>query len=217
MKKTLITLAALAAAFTSTVSADTEWTSLGSISATNKNYQSESMDVYAVGNHTFTFTIPSDALTANNSTILAYINGGGIGGSNNKQITYMLTATEGEDNTTVYTLTMGRSNNTLDAASILWSSRAVSESLTSGTTYTVTTTGGDTSSAQVTANGGFLNTRTFDSQILFANDVTTLSSGFNSTFAVKTSEGGSGNIPEPTTATLSLLALAGLAARRRRK
>ena len=79
-------------------------------------------------------------------------------------------------------------------------------------------TDGSNSNITLAINNGPKSIVNLEGVVLNANDITLNSSLINSTHGTIAINGGSAlQIPEPTTATLSLLALAGLAARRRRR
>ncbi len=187
MKKTLITLAALA--MTSVAFAD--FTTKPTIVDSN-GYQ-----LADIGSYAMTFYIPEDT-TLSSAVTLATINFGGTTSPNG----YTFTLSQSGS---TYSLTAGR--NTNDSVTFT--------GLTAGTTYTLS--GADATSANhthnITLNG---ETKGFEGQIYVSGPQATATTYFNTAYSVPTS-GGSDNVPEPTTATLSLLALAGLAARRRRK
>ena len=83
--------------------------------------------------------------------------------------------------------------------------------ITKGVTYTLTVTGATGSMVPtLTWNGGSATAAAYNGNM--NGNVTTMYYGVNPGIAITTP-----TVPEPTTATLSFLALAGLAARRRRK
>ncbi len=186
---------------------------LSGVTLHDANYQSGNGEVYEFDStgYTFEFYIPENVLTSG-SAMLAYINGGMTGTATNTQYSYVLSV--GTNNT--YTLTMGRSNLTTDPTDITWNpSGSVDNALLANTAYKVTVTGTNSQTIVVSKSEdpSHFYTRTIvGGQLVFAQGVTTPTTGFNTAFAVPAPA-----VPEPATATLSLLALASLAARRRRK
>ncbi len=219
MKKTLITLAAL-----SMVSvASAAWTDINGVTSTATSSKNiDGGDVYTIDAFTLSFYIPEDTFTSGSSDILAYVNGADTNTSKtNRQITFTLTENNG-----TYTLRAGRSALTMSVpTSSQWQTvYAEFTGLTSGTTYTLTTTSGNTSTPTLKAGDTTINATTghtnYENQVVFKlNGGDCNVAQFNDAFAVPTvtPDTPTESVPEPTTATLSLLALAGLAARRRRK
>ncbi len=221
MKKTLITLAALVMA--SVASAADTWTEVDTnVKAT---WKSEWNGCYYYDlTFSLDFSFSENSLANNTSAIVAYITDGRTAGDA-VQYTYVLNRdTEG-----VYTLTMGRTNATNDITALSYSSGGndATQPLTAGTVYTLS--GDDTymgSKISWTVNGvESVNTRNYDDYV--AVNTSLVSSAeeaaaahhvmLNSAFVPSAITPDTPPVPEPTTATLSLLALAGLAARRRRK
>ncbi len=213
MKKTLITLAALAMA--SVASADyasNVFSANGSGSGSTTN----------AGEVVFTFHIELTDTIGSAGTILAYYNGGAS--DTPSQNTYLLTA--GASGT--YTLTIGRSNSTTDATGLTWGngSPVSITGILASTTYTLTdkmpSNSGVDNGRQITLSADGkedLVSGLYDGNMYSSVLTGSLTTGFNTDFAVPTvtPDTPTESVPEPTTATLSLLALAGLAARRRRK
>ncbi len=190
MKKTIMTLAALAMASV----ASAAWTDLENVGLTHVN-----SNVYTVDSFTFSFMIPEGVLTSGSSEFLAYVHANGVSNGNNTQISFVLTEADGS-----YTLKAGRSNTTDDLTDITWQNTSEFTNLAANTVYSLTTTSGNISTVTLTP-AVTTSDNQYDNQIITGGSTATAK--FNSTYTV----------PEPATATLSLLALAGLAARRRRK
>ncbi len=150
---------------------------------------------FYAGDYTFEFMIFDEAdVSTSGTTLAAYY--GGSKGDTYGQNWYTLTNTDGN-----ITLTVGRGNGST------YQDNKTFTGLETGVVYTVSNVGADQSQT-VTLTGGDINSTVNYAGNMNGGDAdTTMTVTFNQTFAV----------PEPATATLSLLALAGLAARRRRK
>ncbi len=213
MKKTIITLTALVAAFSGAASAaiTTGPTYGGNFWISDFDFDFELTDalVADMTNNGTTYTLaaywggnPNDWAGANMFTLSNTADG------------ITLTAGRGalnESDATATTVTFKNWNQSV----------VVYSGLTTGK-YSVDTTGASGDNGQKVSllqDGVILaSDKAYNGNM--NGDDSTPQSYFNTSFAVQSvqpGEGGSDNIPEPTTATLSLLALAGLAARRRRK
>ncbi len=204
MKKTLITLAALTAAISGVAAAEDYTFAV----PTGGNYYG--------GDFSFTFTIPSADLIGAD-TMLAYYRPNSDSNNPDSNI-FMLHNTDG-----AITLTVGRGDLMANGTFSAWygsDNKTFTTTLQQDVVYTISSKGADQSQTVTLSADGMTS-----ESVNYAGNMNGGGNGgtnpivtyFNQDFAVKTSEGGSDNIPEPTTATLSLLALAGLAARRRRK
>ncbi len=212
MKKTLITLAALAMA--SVASAATTWTEVSPGASLTWRYTGDSTYMYDL-TYSIDFMFSENSLEKGTSTIIAYANGG-YTGDNVAQHTYVLS----RDAEGAYTVTMGRTNVTTDVASLSYSSQggSATQALTAGVVYTLSTSadiGGATLTWDDAEKGVQVNTRYYDDYLNYSQ--TGISSIEDATARTVVKVNSAYAVPEPATATLSLLALAGLAARRRRK
>ena len=161
--------------------------------------------------YSFQFVIDADYDLATNGSIVAYY------GGSNYQTTYGSNVFKLNETNDVLTLSagVGTMNGGLAADSDITASTGVnylrnvtfSTTLQTGTVYTVTGSNGGNNSIDITLSwaGGSETKEDFDGNM--NGGTATTWARVNSAYAV----------PEPTTATLSLLALAGLAARRRRR
>ncbi len=193
MKKTLITLVALA---TASVASAAYYPNLIPVAG----------DFYA-GDYAFTFMIETgDIAVSSVDTVLAYW---GESASNDYGQNWYQISTDASG---LISLTVGRGNGTTYK-----DSAAFTKTLAYDTQYTITTIGAS-GNQKVTlydaATWQVIETVSYNGNMngYYENDValTEMHYTANTTY-------GTAVIPEPTTATLSLLALAGLAARRRRK
>ncbi len=209
MKKTLITLAAFTAALSGIAGAAT-------FEVTSGNYNSGG-PYTAPSDYTFQFVIPEGMDMTSAWTLLAYINGGNTGNidsDKNRQISFCL-----ENGTTpgLYFLNVIRSNMADDTKSLKeGSSSTYFSKLDANVVYTLSAVAdGNYSTITLTGEGYTTATKKLDSQIVCKSDFSAgvpLNSFLDDRFVPA-----SDAVPEPATATLSLLALAGLAGRRRRK
>ncbi len=190
MKKTLITLAALAASVAS--------------AAVDPGFIVETAGNFYSGSYTLKFLIhDADDVSDAGTTLASYWgdNATAQAGQN------WFTLTNTVDG---ITLGVGRGNGTT-----YYNGESISTfgtTLSVGTIYSVTSSGG--SGGQnlslyegADTTGTAIATLRYNANMTDGGASTIMNTSFNKTFT----------IPEPTTATLSLLALAGLAARRRRK
>ncbi len=211
MKQTLITLAALAMA--SVAVADTTWTELDTdVRATYKSTWEGCYYYDLTFSVDFTFSV--DSLEKGTSAIVAYVTDGRTDG-NVVQYTYVLQRSEAGD----YTMTFGRTNATNVLADLSYSSGGSepTQALTAGRVYTISaddTYTGSRVSWKENDTVAF-NTRYYDDYV--AVNTSLVSSADEAGAATKVVINQAFAVPEPATATLSLLALAGLASRRRRK
>ncbi len=208
MKKTLIALLALAgvaAAADSTVGTiDTIEASWGTIP--------EKVGDFWAGDYTLTFTLNELYTLEGSGSVIGFYRGSGI----NDTYGYNAIVLGGTNEALTLTIGRGRAYDTVDNAtgisketSFTFAS-AVDDKVTftttiqKGVTYTLSVKGGNQAmTPTLTWAGG--------------SEVLTSYKGNMNSNAALTCVLNTGTIPEPTTATLSLLALAGLAARRRRK
>ncbi len=224
MKKTLMTLAVLAMA--AVASAETSWTNLDGVTLSYDEQMVEDSTTYNVDAFSFDFCITSNAL-AEGSSILAYVSGEYDAPGGTAQITFILEKLEDS-----YTLWTKQTNLATDVSSINEINSASSiKNLQENVVYTLSATpmtgtygSSDLQVSVSGSDGSTLSKRiTGGNYIYLPGDVTAASipapaAAMNSAFAASAlPEQPSQAAPEPTTATLSLLALAGLAARRRRK
>ncbi len=171
--------------------------------------------VYATG-YSFQFVIDADYDLATDGSIVAYY------GGSHYQSTYGSNVFKLIETNDVLTLSagVGTMNGGLAADSDIQASTGVnylrsvtfSTTLQTGTVYTVTGSNGGDQSIDITLSwaGGSETKEDFNGNM----------NGYNSSIWARVNSANvvvAPAVPEPTTATLSLLALAGLAARRRRK
>ncbi len=194
MKKTIITLAALAVASVA--------------SAADYTFDVPAPENLYAGDYTFQFSIQDASDVSSEGTLLAsYHQGYGWGLDINK---FVLTNTDG-----AITLTVGRGNQDggWDSSNV----RTFTSTLSTGTIYTISSVG--VSGTQTVTLSGIdtvpSDTVAYNGNMNGDNGAKTMPTEINQPFAPVTPS--TPSVPEPTTATLSLLALAGLAARRRRK
>ena len=211
MKKTLIALMALA----------------GVASAADYTYDATmSKDGYWADSYTFQFLIENKDLVADDTVLTFYCtnfntsplfaNAFMFKVADNGDITLKVgrgkIVADAWDTTNSVPEARNDTDFTIDSTSgnsaIFSTSDTTPLTLNRGTIYTVTGVGTsqDVQTVTLTAADGTSSTITYNGRMNGTN-VSSLTTAFNQNFA----------IPEPTTATLSLLALAGLAARRRRK
>ncbi len=218
MKQILFTLAAFAAA--SAAVAETTWTELDEVTL---SYADEGWagSTYILNALSFDFCITSDSLTEGKA-ILAYVASGYVADDNTDQVTFTLEKVEDS-----YTLRTAASNYTTEVSELVNSASISITGLQENVVYTLSTTPTEAnpkrSNVTLTGNDGSLFSASYPvSTYLFKpEDVTdaVISADvamMNAAFAVSV-DAPTASIPEPTTTTLSLLTLAGLAARRRRK
>ncbi len=207
MKKTLITLAALAMASVA--------------SAADYTFTVPVKDKFYAGDFSFQFMIHSADDVASTGTVLASYYG--VSSNDPDMNRFVLT----KDADGAITLTAGRCDDTDNASTWYGNSEidyvTFSAKLEVGKIYTLSNVGNnqwndgdvkwnnfsaDWSGQAVTLTGGSITTpETLHYRGNMNGSAEKMTTSFNQTFAV----------PEPATATLSLLALAGLASRRRRK
>lgn len=208
MKKTIIALLALAgvAAAETTTTVDTIDAAWGTAPAVAGNCWS--------GDYTLTFTLDSLYTLEGSGSVIGFYRGS----ATNDTYGYNAIVLGGTDTALTLTVGRGRAYNTEDNATGIDAETyftfaggaddkvTFSTTIQKGVTYTLSVTGGDQAmTPTLTWNGG---TETLASYKGNMNGNAALTNVLNK---------GTITIPEPTTATLSLLALAGLAARRRRK
>ena len=204
MKKTLIALMALAgvaAAATEQVNTiDSAW---GTAPSTGGNFWGADYSVV--------FTLNALYNLAESGTIIGYYCGTAVNDSHG----YNAITLGGSDD--ALTLTVGRGR-VMDTSNLNTATMNYQDSVTftttiqKGVTYTLSVTGGDQAmTPTLTWDGGSETLASYKGNMNgnTANMAYALNPG---TITIEVP-----NVPEPTTATLSLLALAGLAARRRRK
>ncbi len=212
MKKSLITLFALAGALFGVASAaEYSFTVPLNSECTNMNEA-----IYA-GDFTFEFMIHDADDVASTGTLLAYYKGAAPTDNAHSQQSFVLTKQGDEVSGYTFSLLIGRSNGELtwaDGTPITFAGleEGVVYTVKNNTSYSTMYIGLHTQDGQIGSDGQPGTERlTYEGKINGGTqsilETGTLSTSFNQTFAV----------PEPATATLSLLALAGLAARRRRK
>ena len=195
MKKTIIALLALAGMASAATTITSEWITAPSTAA---NFYS--------GNYSFQFTLDDTFTLADSGSVLAAYWGTDSSdayGSN----AIVLGGTDG-----ALTLTVGRgalSSTTLNATTTMTFKDKVTftTAIETGVTYTVSVTGG---------NQAMTPTLTWDGGTETLNSYAGNMNGHSATMNYAKNDGIAVVVPEPATATLSLLALAGLAARRRR-
>lgn len=207
MKKTIIAILALA----------------GVASAANELNIPTAGNFYA-GNYEFSFTLNEGLLGATDVSDILAVYWGSYSTESLYSNGYILSWSEGD----VITLkvgdgAMGNLGNSAAVAKITESTTFVpngasdrsatfSTALTMGETYTIKNVGADQLQTVSLYKGDtLLETVTYNGNMGGGNASTTMGSVFNADYAVTET------VPEPATATLSLLALAGLAVRRRRK
>jgi len=203
MKKTLIALMALAgvAAAETVNTIDAAW---GTAPARGGEFYSAS--------YTLTFTLDALYTLEKSGDVLGFYRGSAINNSHG----YNAIVLGGTDDALTLTVGRGRAYDTvgdatgIDADTTFTFASGASDKVTftttiqKGVTYTLSVTG---------ASQAMTPTLTWDG----GSETLTAYNGNMNGNADLTKALNSGTIPEPTTATLSLLALAGLAARRRRK
>lgn len=177
---------------------------------------------FFAGNYEFSFTLNEGVLGATDVSDILAVYWGTYSTANLGSNGYILSWSEGD----VITLkvgdgAMGNLGDSADVAKITESTTFVpdgasdrsvtfSTALTMGETYTIKNVGANQSQTVSLYKGDtLLETVTYNGNMTGGNADTTMGSVFNADYAVA--------VPEPATATLSLLALAGLAVRRRRK
>lgn len=215
MKKTIIALMALAGIACGATTIDAQFTSVPN---------STGYDYY-ISSYTFEFTLDSSFTIDNSGSVLAYMRGD----AKSDNYGYNAITLGVSDDSLKLTIGRGKAvDTTSDATGIdadttfnYQDFKTFSTTIKKGVTYTLTAT-----MTQV-ANGGTYDNGSpkYDGMV---SGVLTWNGGTSSVEAYKSNMNGGGalvvavnpgiaTVPEPTTATLSLLALAGLAARRRRK
>ena len=180
------------------------------------------------GDFTLTFTLNEGALSATDTTDVLALYWGTF--STGEYYSNGITLTWSSDEAVALYIgdgSMGGVGSSADSAQITESTTfsgsrgaTFSTTLTMGETYTLKNVGGDGNQtvslyAGTDVTGAALGTVTYNGNMNGGNADTTMGSVVNSQYAYVPTPAPS--VPEPTTATLSLLALAGLAARRRRK
>lgn len=236
MKKTLIALMALAGVAAADTTPNTVYNpNEGTLTLGADGGEMYADKNYYAGEFSFSFDIAETDLTLNGTIIIAAYYGannpdGGYGvnaftitGDGNGNLTLQLERANGLSNTSLtdtVTLTTPRDKSTFKADTAAYT-------LTEGS-YTIDYLGGGNGSAAAnlilnsnvvasfTGGNHNMNGSGSTNGNAVGKDLTTLKFVANSNFVTGTTTFTS-NIPEPTTATLSLLALAGLAARRRRR
>ena len=213
MKKTLIALMALAGvASAATIAPDENgiiWTIASSITPTPS-----AAGNFWIGDYTFSFTLHQAYNMAESGTVLAFIRGNAI----DDTYGYNAIVLTGTDDALTLTIGRGRAYNTLNGATAIGpdttftfqENATFDTTIQKGVTYTLTVKGGDQA---VTAGLSWSEGKDVPfMQNIYVGPIKGNMNG-NATPVTALNKG----VPEPTTATLSLLALAGLAARRRRK
>ena len=218
MKKTLIALMALAgvaaAAIEEVNTVDAAW---GTAPIKGGDFYSAS--------YTLTFTLDTLYTLEESGSVLGFYRGSSV----NDTYGYNAIVLGGSNDALTLTVGRGRAYDTVDDAtginadtSFTFASAAddkvtFTTTIQKGVTYTLSVTGGDQAmTPTLTWAGG---TETLASYKGNMNGDAALTSALNlGTITIETPDVPvNPSVPEPTTATLSLLALAGLAARRRRK
>ena len=214
MKKTIIALMALAgAAAAATEQVDTITAAWGTAPVLAGNCWS--------ADYTLTFTLDELYTLENSGSVLGFYRGSEVNNSHG----YNAIVLGGSDEALTLTVGRGRAYDTVDGATgisadtyFTFAPEATDKvtfttTLQKGVTYTLSVTGGDQAmTPTLTWEGG---SETLTSYKGNMNGNAALTSALNK--GTITIEKQDPTIPEPTTATLSLLALAGLAARRRRR
>ena len=174
------------------------------------------------GDFTLTFTLNEGALSADDTTDVLALYWGTYSSANYNSNGITLTWAS-DDAVTLY-IGDGAMSNVGESADVAAISEATTfnggrgatftTTLSMGETYTLKNVGGNGNQtvslyAGASATGAALETVSYNGNMNGGNADTEMGSVVNAQYAVA--------VPEPTTATLSLLALAGLAARRRRK
>ena len=164
------------------------------------------------GNYVLTFTLAADYSLEDGGSVVAFYRGSAI----NDTYGYNAIVLGGTNEALTLTIGRGRANDTVDdatginAGTTFTFASAADDKVTFATTiergveYTLSVTGGDQAMTPTLSWDGGSETG--------ASYKGNMNGNADLTYAVNTQY-----IPEPATATLSLLALAGLAARRRRK
>ncbi len=207
MKKTLIALIACAGM---AVAAEETITGL---TAEFTTAPVKAGDFYA-GDYTFTFTLTEDYTMADFGTVLGFYRGNAI----NDTYGYNAIVLGGTDEALTLTVGRGRAYDTVDSATGIDAdttftfASATDDKVTftteivKGVTYTLTVTGGNQAmTPTLTWDGGTEALASYKGNMNGNADLTSVVNP------------GTMTVPEPATATLSLLALAGLVVRRRRK
>ncbi len=166
------------------------------------------------GDYTFTFTLTEDYTMADFGTVLGFYRGN----ATNDTYGYNAIVLGGSEEALTLTVGRGRAYDTVDNATGIDADttfsfaggandkRTFSAEILKGVTYTLTVTGGNQSmTPTLTWDGGTETLASYEGNMNGNADLTSVVNP------------GIITVPEPATATLSLLALAGLAVRRRRK
>jgi hypothetical protein len=203
MKKTIIALMALAgAAAAATEEVNTITAAWGTAPVVAGNCWS--------ADYTLTFTLDALYTLEESGSVLGFYRGSAV----NDTYGYNAIVLGGSNDALTLTVGRGRANNTVDNATGINAGTTFSfqdnvtftTAIQKGVTYTLSVAGANQAmTPTLTWDGG---SETLDSYNGNMNGDATITSALNP---------GTITVPEPTTATLSLLALAGLAARRRRK
>ncbi len=209
MKKTIIALLALAgvAAAETTTTVDTIDAAWGTAPALAGNCWS--------GDYTLTFTLDSLYTLEGSGSVIGFYRGS----ATNDTYGYNAIALGGSDTALTLTVGRGRVYDTVDSATgidadtyITFQDKATfTTTIQKGVTYTLSVAGATGAmTPTLTWNGGSEALASYNGNM---NGNAAFTNALNKgTITITTP-----TVPEPTTATLSLLALAGLAARRRRK
>ena len=211
MKKTLIALMALAGvAFGETIT-------LSSIEANFVAPPVKAGNFWA-GDYTLTFTLTDDYTLAGSGSVVGFYRGSAINDTNG----YNAIVLGGSDEALTLTVGRGRANNTVgDATGIkagttftFTDSVTFTTQIEKGVEYTLAVTGASGAmTPTLTWAGGSEELASYNGNMNGNADLTYVVNAGTITKVIPETP----SIPEPATATLSLLALCGLASRRRRK
>ncbi len=203
MKKTLIALMALAGV----AAAATE--QVNTINAAWGTAPSRSGDFWSA-DYSVVFTLDALYNLAESGTIIGYYCGNAV----NDTYGYYAITLGGSNDALTLTVGRGRVMGTSDLNTATMSyqdSVTFTTTIQKGVTYTLSVTGGNQAmTPTLTWDGGSETLASYAGNMNGAAAITSVLNPGTITIEVP-------SVPEPTTATLSLLALAGLAARRRRK
>ena len=211
MKKTLIALMALAGV------ACGETITLSSIEANFVTPPVNAGDCWS-GDYTLTFTLTDDYTLTGSGSVVGFYRGSAV----NNDYGYNAIVLGGSDEALTLTVGRGRANDTVDngnginaGTTFTFADKVTfTTQIEKGVAYTLTVTGGSKAmTPTLTWDGGSETLASYNGNM---NGNAALTYVVNAGTITKELPA-TPSVPEPATATLSLLALAGLASRRRRK